>query len=305
MTPTTLALAVAIGLSLTLGIWSIYRIFAAVPEEDRTYLDRPPSGFRILWPLIQLLVHYLGGKLSMSYRLQMQARLRAAGVDYSLSPEQFFAGKLLSGLIVFLFAALLLAMLGSFSWFVVLFIAVGGFFYPNLWLRETTQKRQKQILRALPFYLDIITLAVEAGTNLTGAFNQAVQKGPEGPLKLEINRVLREVRAGKGRTDALRSMADRVNMTAINTLVSSLIQAEQMGSSLGPVLRAQADQRRIERFQRAEKLAMEAPVKLLGPLIMFIFPNFFVVLIFMLLSKAVMEGVLDWEPLVFIFTWPG
>jgi len=299
------ALALTVGLSLTLLVWSVYSIFAAVPEEDRSYLDRPPVGFRLSWPLIRLMVYYLGPRLSMKYRKDAHQRLRSAGVDYSLSPEQFFAGKLLAAFAFGAFSFLVLKALDSPAWYLVIFSALGGFYYPELWLKETRDRRHKDIFRALPFYLDIITLAVEAGTNLTGAFTQAVQKSPPGPLKTEINRVLRDVRAGKSRAEAMRAMADRIDMTAINTLVSSLVQAEIMGSTLGPVLRAQADQRRIERFQRAEKLAMEAPVKLLGPLIMFIFPNFFIVLVFLLISKSVQEGVVSWAPLVKALTWPG
>lgn len=300
-----LGLALTIGLSLTLLVWSLYSIYAAVPDEDRSYFDRPPSGFRLTWPLVRLIVHYLGGRLSMQYRQSLQLQLRSAGVDYTLSPEQFFAGKILAALIFTGFSYLTLSVLESSSWYPMVLSAVGGFYYPNLWLKETRQRRHKEIFRALPFYLDVITLSVEAGANLTGAFTQAVQKAPPGPLKVEISRILRDVRAGKSRADAMRAMADRTDMTAINTLVSSLIQAEVMGSSLGPVLRAQADQRRTERFQKAEKLAMEAPVKLLAPLIMFIFPNFFIVLVFLLVSKSVQDGVVTWAPLVRALSWPG
>lgn len=300
----SLTLALMVGGSVTLMAWGIYSIFAAVPEEDRSYLDRPPVGFRLLWPLVRLVVFYVGARLSLEYRQATQQRLRSAGVDYSLSPEQFFAGKLLAALIFGGLSYLVLGVMESSAWYALLG-ALGGFYYPELWLKETRQRRHKEILRALPFYLDVITLSVEAGTNLTGAFTQAVQKAPPSALKYEITRVLRDVRAGKSRAEAMRAMADRIDMTAINTLVSSLVQAEVMGSTLGPVLRAQADQRRTERFQRAEKLAMEAPVKLLGPLIMFIFPNFFIVLIFLLLSKSVQEGVVTWAPLVRALTWPG
>lgn len=297
-------LALMFGIALALGAWSVYRIAAAVPGDDRRYLDRPPKGFRVVWPLIRLIVYYLGPRLSVGYRLRKQAALRRAGADYSLSPEQFFAGKLVAagffgGLVFFV-----LDMIGSSSTLLIPIAAALGFYYPDLWLKETTQRRHKEILRALPFYLDVITLAVEAGTNLTGALTQALQKAPAGPFKNEIGRVLRDVRAGKARTEALRAMADRIDLTAINSLVSNLIQAETMGSSLAPILRAQADQRRTERFQRAEKLAMEAPVKLLAPLIMFIFPNTFLVLIFLLVSKAVQEGAVTWQPLLFLLNWP-
>lgn len=297
--------ALTLGAAITLGIWSLYQIFAAVPHQDRTYLDRPPLGFRLAWPLVQLLVHYLGPRLSRRYRLATQARLRRAGVDYSLSAEQFFAGKLLAALAAGLLALWVQRMLGTSGGVLLFVAALGGFYYPELWLKEAIQRRERAIFKALPFYLDIMTLSIEAGANLTGGFTQAVGKAPDGPLRGELSRVLRDVRAGKPRAEALRAMAERVQTPEINSLVSALIQAERVGSSLGPVLRAQADQRRSERFLKAEKLAMEAPVKLLGPLVMFIFPNTFLVLAFVLLVKAALAGVLSWPPLLWALSWPG
>lgn len=119
--------------------------------------------------------------------------------------------------------------------------------------------------------------------------------------------MLRDVRAGKPRAQALRHMAERLDMAGISSFVSSVVQAEKTGANLGPVLRAQSDQRRMERFARAEKLAMEAPVKMLGPLIMFIFPNTFAVLGFVILTKAILANVLPaglHEPLEWALYWP-
>ena len=140
--------------------------------------------------------------------------------------------------------------------------------------------------------LDLVTLCVEAGLNLTGALQQAAAKGPAGPLREELHRVLRDVRAGKSRADALRGLAERVGEPAIANLVSTVIQAENMGMSLGPMLRAQGEQRRAERFARAEKAAMEAPVKMLLPLIACIFPCTFVIVFFPIAVRLVFEGLL-------------
>jgi tight adherence protein C len=104
--------------------------------------------------------------------------------------------------------------------------------------------------------------------------------------------VVRDLRAGVPRADALRRMETRLDMTEITSFVGAVIQAEKMGARLGPVLRGQAEQRRTERFQRAEKLAMEAPVKLILPLIMFIFPVTFIVLAFPIVMKFMQEGML-------------
>lgn len=163
--------------------------------------------------------------------------------------------------------------------------ALFGYAYPYIWLRDVLLRRKSELLKSIPFYLDIITLCVEAGLNMQGAMGQAVAKGPKGVLREEFQRVLRDIRAGKARADSLRSMAERLAEPNITSFIIAVIQAEKMGMNLGPVLRVQADQRRSERFLRAEKLAMEAPVKMLFPLIAFIFPCTFIVLFFPIAMK--------------------
>jgi tight adherence protein C len=304
-----LLISILFGGILALIIWNTYRVFAIVPDQDRSYLDRPPIGFRYVWPLINAFVHYFGFLVTQNYRVATLIRLRKAGLDYMISPDQFFAGKVISGVLFALIIYFLLSMIGSTAWYVMIFGLVGGFYYPELWLREAMQERNKRIFRELPFYLDIIILAVESGTNFTGGLQHAVNKANDGPLRQEFSRVLRDIRAGKPRSDSLRDLGDRVDTECVRNIASSIIQAEKTGSSLGPVLKAQADQFRTTRFQKAEKLAMEAPVKLLGPLIMFIFPNTFLIIIFVLLSSAIQKGVLQkwaiFKPIVWAFNWPG
>jgi tight adherence protein C len=278
-------------LAASLAVLAIRKAFVEVPDEDRRFLDRPPGLFKLGWPLIQLISFRLAPFLSVSYRQKTQLLLRYAGLDFALSPEQFFASKVLAGsAAVGVLMFLLLPHGGpSLTWIALVF--VGGYVYPDLWLRDKRLARHQQILKALPLYLDIITLCVEAGLNLTSALMQAVQKGPANPFKQELNRVLRDVRTGRSRADAFRSLAERIQMPAVSSVVSALITAERQGSALGPILRAQAEQRRNERFQRAEKLAMEAPVKMLFPLIAFIFPCTFAVIGFPIAMKFLQAGI--------------
>ena len=290
---------------IALICWNLFRIFTAVPDQDRSYLDRPPIGFRLIWPLIQLFVHYFGRFISHHYRSKTLMRLRRAGLDYMISSEQFLAAKIIAIFMMIAFVFLLQTMLSKESAFILIIAGIVGFYYPEIWLKEVTDKRNRLIFKELPFYLDIIVLSVEAGTNFTGGLSQAVSKGQDGPLRQEFSRVLRDVRAGKPRSDALRALSDRVSSDGINSVVSSIIQAEKVGSSLGPVLRAQAEQLRSSRFLKAEKLAMEAPVKLLGPLVMFIFPNTFLIIIFIMLSSAIQKGIITTPLLVWAFNWPG
>ena len=165
-----------------------------------------------------------------------------------------------------------------------------GFGYPKIWLKDRIDARRRQTMKSLPFMLDLITLCVESGLNLTGAIQQAVDKGPAGAMKDEFGRLLRDVRAGKPRAESLRELAQRMDLAAVTSFVTTLIQAEATGMSLGPILRAQAEQRRVERFARAEKLAMEAPVKMLFPLIFFIFPCVFAILMFPIVMKFMQAG---------------
>jgi len=299
------AISLAIGLFVGLLVWQVYRVFNEVPDEDRSFLDRPAKGFRYVWPLITAVEHHWGPYFTDANKRAVYYRLRTAGKEYSIKPEQFIAAKIVSAFVFGIFSFAFLSMLGSSAIILALIGAFGGYYYPELWIRESASQRKSDILKRLPFYLDIITLAVEAGTNLTGGITQAVAKSGDSPLRSELSRVLRDIRAGKTRAESLRAMADRAGSPALVGVVSSMIQAERSGSSLGPILRAQADQIRSERFLKAEKQAMEAPVKLLGPLVMFIFPCTFIVLGFLVMSKAILQGVLTWGPLVWAYNWPA
>jgi tight adherence protein C len=147
-------------------------------------------------------------------------------------------------------------------------------------------------LKSFPFYLDIMTLSLEAGLNVNSALQQAVDKSMDGPLRVEFGRVLRDVRSGRTRAEAFQDFAARVQLAPVTNWVSAVVHAEKQGANLAPLLRAQAEQRRVERFQRAEKLAMEAPVKMLGPLILCIMPCTFLIIGFPIAMKFVGQGLL-------------
>ena len=300
-----LLISLAIGAFITLMIWQVWLLFTGLPNKDRQFMDRPPLGFRVVWPFIELWMHHFGRFVSKESLDVTTMKLKRGGVEYTVSAVQFIASQFIAAIVFFMIVMLIGLSRDLNILPFALAAAMGGYFYPELWLKESAQKRSTEIIRALPFYLDIITLSVESGSNLTGGMTQAVQKSADTPLRREFSRVLRDIRAGRSRAEALRDLADRTGTLAIQNLVSSLIQAERTGSSLGPLLRSQSEQLRTERFQRAEKLAMEAPVKLLGPLVMFIFPCTFLVLIYLVMSKAILSGVLSWAPLVWAYTWPG
>jgi tight adherence protein C len=293
-------LAVLFGAAAGLFIMQVGRKVAEIPSDDRRYKDPPPLGFRLLWWPIEWCSHPLARIVSHAPDAPLPTRLRKAGLEFSLSAPQFVAGRLLCALALAGTALALLKLLGrgpagDFSseryWQVGVIGALFGWGYCAIWLKDRIAARKRELQKSLPFVLDLITLCVEAGLNLQGAFNQAVEKGPHGILREEIQRVLRDVRSGKARAEALRGMSERLQEPSVTNFITVMVQAERVGMSLGPALRAQADQRRSERFLRAEKLAMEAPVKLLFPLIAFIFPCTFIVLFFPIAVQFMSMGL--------------
>ncbi|MFN9708556.1 MAG: type II secretion system F family protein [Burkholderiales bacterium] len=280
------------GISVALCFYALWQMFSQVRQNDEaTYRDDPPVLFKFFW-VVMLAICGVSHRLLNPHRAQkLGARLLRAGVAYALTPEQFLAGQFVYAAIG---AALFWFLGGSLELPTLACTLCGlaaGFFYPSLWLKEQTRQRQRKLLKALPFFLDVLTLGIEAGLNMSGAIQKAVEKMRPGPLTQEMKALMRDVRAGRSRLDALREMSARLNMPAITSLVNVMVQAELTGSSLGPVLRAQSDQRRTERFQRAEKIAMEAPVKMLVPLVMFIFPCTFMVIGFPIVVKFFVSGI--------------
>ncbi len=254
----------------------------------RTHMDTLPVGLRLIWPAVNFLQFYILQTVPTSKLIKRKNQLEIAGLGFLLKAADFIAIQMICSLIFsFLtlwMASLLHATLGTKIW---LFISFGyfGWVYPLIWMRDRTKKRNKEILRSLPSYLDMITLCCQAGLSLTGSIAQAVDKGPKGALRDEFDRMLRDMRAGMNRMDSLRAMAERTDNENIKSLVSSLIQAESLGASIANTLADISDQRRTERFQKAEKLAMEAPVKMIGPLVIFIFPVTFIIIFFPLVMQ--------------------
>lgn len=260
---------------------------AQQPAAERVAV---PAFWRVCRPLIAAVSVQIAPLLSVRSRFVRLERLRRAGLDRALSAEQFVAGRLVAAALGAALIAVAWSARGIAPPIALVAAALLGHMLPETWLRDRIEARRRAVLRELPFYLDVITLAVESGLNLGSALAQAVDKGPRGPLRDELGRVLRDLRAGRSRDEALRALAERLAIPAIGSLVAALLVAEKQGVALGPVLRAQAEQRRNERFARAEKLAMEAPVKMLPPLLLFIFPCTFAMLLFPLASRMIQEG---------------
>ena len=253
-------------------------------------MDPLPKGLRLFWPLVQFIRSTVIIFIPDRLLLRIHQRLQRAGVNYMLNAGEFVALKWIGTMVPLVSIFLFYMALGFFNiWLSLLAVFIGSF-YPDLWLVEQSRRRGRLILKELPVYLDFITLMIEGGLNLTGAMQVAVDKGPPGPLRNEFSVMIRDLRAGTSKTDIFRRFGERVPLPEVRSLVSALIQSEDRGGDLGPALRAQAEQRREERFLRAEKMALEAPVKLLAPLLAFIFPITFLMLAFVIYMKFLQEG---------------
>jgi tight adherence protein C len=222
----------------------------------------------------------LGRPAEKSYlarpRIWAEKRLRSAAYPEGVTADELL-GLIALGAFFGLLFGLALNLRLQFGPILLLTLGV-GIYLPLLWVRGRVRRRQDDIRRSLPYALDLLTLSVEAGLDFTQAMTRIVKKLGDSALAVELGQTVRDIHLGRPRVQALRDLSRRVDLSELNSIVGALIQADELGSSLGPILRIQADQLRVRRSQAAEKLAMEAPVKILLPLILFIFPTIFIMI---------------------------
>ena len=246
----------------------------------RAELDQPATK-RLLAPAVRRLTGIARGITPSGQIRKLDRKIESAGRPGNLDVNALLVLKFLSlavGLVILIVLAALKVL--PLVWFVILavFVVVFTYFLPDLILNSATNTRRQQIARSLPDFLDLLTVSVEAGLGLDSAMAKIAER-MRGPLKEEILITLHEIRMGKTRAAALRAMADRCQVDDLTTFITALIQSQQLGISLGQVLRVQAEQIRTIQRQRIEERAQKAPVKLLVPLILCIFPAMFVVII--------------------------
>ena len=276
------AAAVSSGIAVFVGVRGLQRwtVRVAAGRSVARRADALPRPLRLLLPVAVPLADRIAPHLPLRIREDVQRRLRRAGLEEDVLPQHWLALLVVSGISAGGFAAL--AFGGSLP---TLAAGAVGVVMPGAWLRDRIGRRRNEVMRDLPVYLDMVTLALEAGGALGVALKVATERAPDSPLRRAFLRVQGDLRAGRSRAEALAALADRLDVPAVRPLVAALVQAESSGGSLATVLRAQADQRIEERFARAEKLALEAPVKMLAPLVLCIFPCTFAILAFPLLMR--------------------
>jgi tight adherence protein C len=211
-------------------------------------------------------------------------KLEQAGSPGNMDPTVFWAIRFVGlglGVLMLMLTAIVPEdsfLQGSTALLIVVFVSVLGFYLPELWLQGRVQARQKEIRRALPDALDLLTICVEAGLGFDAAMDR-VQSKWDNELALIFARVLREMQLGKVRREALRDMSGRVGIPELTSFVAAVIQSEQLGVSMSNVLRIQADVMRTKRRQAAEEEAQKAPIKMLFPMAFLIFPSIMLVLL--------------------------
>ncbi len=251
-----LAAALFIGYVVSVASEVTYVTLADGRKAERSI----PLLFKILLPLTPNFFKLVKGKGFSELRAKYSSLLIQAGFEGLLSAEEYLAIKLMLGWI-----------------------------FPDLWLYRSIKARHLSIMKSLPFVLDILTLSVEAGMDFISALQRNCKSRRMDPLNEELLRMTKEIQIGVTRKDALKNMAERVKEQNLKAVANSLIQSDELGVSIGTILRIQSEQLHSRRFDRAENLAAQAPVKMLGPLLLCIFPAVFIILLGPLLLQA-MKG---------------
>jgi tight adherence protein C len=282
----------AVWIAVSAFILAVAKVFYMLEGTSRKGMDSPPVFMQPVWPLIGLIDFFVASNLPTSWLENVDAKLQKNGVSFSVTPEEFISAIMVFVLLFPALGWLAMSSSGNTDPALLILLALVGAVLPELWVRDTRTKRDFELVRNLPVYLEYLSMCVDAGLNFAGALKQSVEKGPKGAMRNEFRIVLRDINSGETRADALTRLEKRVELNDISVFVRAVIQAERMGSSMKETLVIQAEQRLTERFQRAEKMAMEAPVKLVVPLVLFIFPLTFIILLFPIVVKFMEQGTL-------------
>jgi tight adherence protein C len=208
-------------------------------------------------------------------------KLELAGMN--MEPSMFFTMRI-ALMLAFVFLAFLVFFVfsastpGTQGLLYLLGAGALGFFLPELLIRSKISRRQQAIQKALPDALDLLVICVEAGLGFDMAMGKVYEKW-DNDLAVAFGRVLREIQLGKLRRDAMRDMANRMDVPDVTAFTAAIIQADQLGVSMGRILRVQSDQMRVKRRQRAQEKAHQAPVKMMIPMVLLIFPSIWIVLL--------------------------
>lgn len=249
-------------------------------RPGREPLPDPEAAFsvRVVKPLVRNVAGRVNSLLPSTISQRLESAITSAGIK--MTPGQFIFLVAVTAGVIPLVLTLAVASGGSNPRTILMIwgtLTGVGIYGPRIWLLGRIKSRRKQIQRQLPDAFDLVTASVEAGLGVDSAFSRVIDK-VEGPFAEELSRTMREIQMGRSRRDAFQDMADRTGVEELRSLVNSIIQAETMGISIGGVIRVQTGVMRTKRRQRAEEQAFKAPVKMVFPLVFFIFPAIGVVI---------------------------
>ncbi len=251
-----------------------------------------PFSQRVLLPVTKALLLKLGEYSPKQSSERLRLSLQQGGNPGNITPVMFSGIRTgLAFILVIVFGIITFRSMDAGQAMIYTAIGAGlGYLLPGIWLGQQIKKRQKEIIKALPDALDLLTISVEAGL----AFPQAIQRLTEkfeGELSQEFRKVLSDVRLGRASRDALKDMIDRCGVDDVQTFLGAVIQAEQLGVSIGRILKIQSEQMRMRRRQRAEESAQKAPIKMLFPMVFLIFPALFVVILGPAVPRLMKSGL--------------
>jgi len=289
--------ALCAGTATTLLAWALWSMYDELSKKgmmDEIVITESSSGLlKLLLPFARRTGNFMCAIIEpderghdyqrtkgfwTKYKANLREKILNAGNPAGMTPNDFI-GFIVLGLIgAIAFSVIIGKVRPDFFVPVLLVTLLLAFVAPHHYLRKAVLRRHLVILRSLPYTVDLLTLAVEAGLDFTSALSRIVKKIGNNPLAQEFTIMLREIKMGKARGEAMRDLSQRTNLPDLTSVLAALIQADELGGNLGDALRIQADQQRERRSQYAEKKAMEAPVKMLFPLTVFIFPPTFMLL---------------------------
>lgn len=218
-------------------------------------------------------------------------KLASAGLTDVLTTEDFFAFKLF--LIIgfpILFFIIRYFMEENWPLTYVPIVAAIGFIYPDFWIKGKIEQRQKEIINGMPFSVDMLALAVEAGLDFIAAMTKVVEKAKPGPLTEEFEILIKEIKVGASRAEALRNMAWRADLIPISSFCATLIAADSVGASIGPILKALSLEIRQKKSAQIEKEGSTAATKILFPMMIFILPAVLLMVFAPMLIEMVTGG---------------
>lgn len=283
--------AVLIAFAISVGGYSLFSIVVTNrPQQKKMeeWRDVPPLLFRLFKPVVLLFSNEVRNLMKDELYTKSQKRLSAAGMNYAIMPEEFLTLKLVCFVVASVSVTAVYNIdqtLGPEALIILFSIVALGYFYPDIWLTDRIGSRRRMVSKDFPFMLDLLVLSMRAGLNYSSSLAQAISSLPAGPVKDEFGKLLREIRAGKSRREALLDLAERMDVNPIHNFVAAMNQAEETGGEIVDVLTAQAEQRRTERFNTAEEVANKAPIKMLIPMMAFLFPIIFMLLAFVMIVK--------------------